>query len=71
MEPIWYINKTTGLVVLENGGIVDWNIFQMMVPKERLENYLSNCNQSNGSPNKKRRRSINEHMYSQVSKIST
>jgi hypothetical protein len=66
MEPKWYINKMTGLAVLEDGGVVEWNIFKNAVPKERLDQYLSNCNQSLGPVNKKRRRSINEHLYCKV-----
>jgi hypothetical protein len=66
MEPNWYINKTTGLAVLEDGGIVEWLVFKNAVSRQRLNSYLSTCNQPIGPVNKKRRRSINEHMYAKV-----
>lgn len=43
MEPLWYINKSTGLIILENGGIVEWNVFKISVPKERLDSYMVFC----------------------------
>jgi hypothetical protein len=67
MEPKWYINKTTGLVILEDGGIVEWLVFKNAVPRQRLNAYLSTCNQVISGPvNKKRRRSITENLYCRV-----
>lgn len=58
MEPIWYVNKLSGLVVLENGGIVEWENFQKVVSKERLDAYLCHCNIK-----KKRKPSMNAIEY--------
>lgn len=58
MEPFWYINKSTGLIVLENGGIVEWNVFKVSVAKERLDSYMVFCRGS-----RKRRPSLDAAEY--------
>ena len=59
MEPLWYICKSTGLAVLENGGIVDWSLFKASVPKTRLDSYMKYCNGSS----RKRRSSLDAAEY--------
>ena len=65
MEPNWYINSTTGLVVLENGQIVEWSIYQNVMPTEEIDNYLTTYhNTKKGIPStKKRKASMNSTEY--------
>ena len=65
MEPNWYINSTTGLVVLENGQIVEWSIYQNVMPTEEIDNYLTTHNNTKkGIPStKKRKASMNSTEY--------
>ena len=59
MEPLWYIHKSTGLAVLENGGVVDWSLFKASATKTRLNSYMKYCNGSS----KKRRSSMDAATY--------
>jgi hypothetical protein len=65
MEPNWYINSTTGLVVLENGQIVEWSIYKNVMPTEEIDSYLTTYhNTKNGTPfTKKRKASMNSTEY--------
>jgi len=65
MEPNWYINSTTGLVVLENGQIVEWSIYKNVMPTEEIDNYLTTYhNIKNGTSfTKKRKASMNSTEY--------
>lgn len=64
MEPLWYINKSTGLAVLENGGIVDWSLFKASAPKSRFDSYMKFCNVSS----RKRRSSLDAVAYHDYTK---
>jgi len=40
-QPIWYINSSTGLAVLKNGAIVDWENYKKAVSEHDLNIYLN------------------------------
>jgi hypothetical protein len=39
-QPNWYINSSTGLVILKDGSIVEWENYKKVVSVHVLNNYL-------------------------------
>jgi hypothetical protein len=67
-QPIWYINSSTGLAVLKNGEIVDWEAYKKCVSEHDINIYLDtpcDCQLCFTQKNKaqKRRPSLNSSEY--------
>ena len=54
-EPKWYINSSTGLVVIKNGGIVHWESYKKCMSTHDINMYLDTpCDcESCSTPKKK------------------
>ena len=58
-EPNWYINSSTGLVIINNGYIVEWEKYKKCMPEHDLNIYLKipcSCVLCTYDPSKSRKR---------------
>jgi len=66
MKPVWYINESTGLVILKDGSIVAWDMYSKSVSEHELNLYLNvpcNCELCTRVTSRKRRASMNATEY--------